>query len=260
MLEIRRVSVAFRGLRALDGVTGTVPDAGVTALIGPNGAGKTTLLNCIAGTCRHRGEIVLDGRPLHTVRPHRRVRRGVARTYQTPLLMDELSVLDNVMLGGHVTARGWPAGRGTGESEIELRRRALRVLDRLGMAGLAGCPAGGLAHADRRRVETARALMCRPRLLLLDEPSSGLDDGEAAELIGVACEGASTCLLVSHDLHLVTSTARHVVVLSAGAVICAGTPSEVTSNPAVREAFLGDGWADGPGEGRAERPPEAADP
>jgi branched-chain amino acid transport system ATP-binding protein len=240
-LTFDAVTVTFAGVRAVDGVTARVPPGGVTALIGPNGAGKTTLLNCISGINRHTGQIHLGRRPLQGLRPYRRCRAGVARTFQTPALLEEASVLDNVLLGAHTTVRGWAGGRGGRDSEGTLRARALQLLDSFGMVGLAARTVGGLPHADRRRVETARALISRPRLLLLDEPAAGLDDQEAHRLLDVAAANAGTCLLVEHNMQLVMSTARHVVVLAAGAVLASGTPDEVAADPAVIEAYLGDG-------------------
>jgi branched-chain amino acid transport system ATP-binding protein len=219
LLHLNEVRVSFGGVRALDGVTVQVPAGGVTALIGPNGAGKTTLLNCLSGFCRYSGTIRLDGASLDQLPPYRRCRAGIGRTFQTPRLVDDLPAVDNVMLGAHSPARGRVRGRGGRTPEVEARKQALRLLSELGISPLADRPAGDLTHADRRRVETARALVTRPRLLLLDEPSAGLADGEALQLLWVAASLSATCLLVEHNMPVVMSAAAQVIVLDTGRVL-----------------------------------------
>ncbi|MDL4817310.1 ABC transporter ATP-binding protein [Actinomadura opuntiae] len=250
-LSVQRAGVSFRGLRALDAVTFDVPVGGVSAVIGPNGAGKTTLFNCISGLYRHDGRISLYGDDITSLDPHARASRGIARTFQTPVLLDELPVLDNVMLGGHARTRSGvlstlvAAGRHRAE-ERRLREDAERLLDAFGIAHLADVPAGTLPHGDRRRTEVARAVMSRPRLLLLDEPAAGLGADESRELLEVALaacedagEGPATALLVEHDMDLVMSVARFVVVLDAGRLLTSGTPRKVAADPRVVAAYLG---------------------
>jgi branched-chain amino acid transport system ATP-binding protein len=238
-LDIRDVAVSFRGVQALDGVTAAIPPGGVTAVIGPNGAGKTTLLNCISGLYRHRGEILLGGRSMTGVPVHRRHGRDLGRTYQTPALLDDLPALDNVMVGAQAVLRGWAAGRGGGLREREVRGRAIALLERLGLSPTADRPVGDLPHGDRRRVEVARALLARPRVLLLDEPAAGLDDEEAADLLRVAGEAGSTCVLVEHNVRLVMSVARLIIVLAFGRVLAAGPPDVVSADARVADAYLG---------------------
>lgn len=230
-LQIREVGVSFDGVRALDGVTFSAATGQVTAVIGPNGAGKTTLLNCVSGLYRHDGDIVLGGASLSGLAPHRRARRGLARTFQTPALVDELPAVDNVMLGAAALARPEP--------ENLLRARAVELLGRLGAEGIRGLPAGSLSHGDRRRVEIARALLACPALLLLDEPAAGLDHDEAMGLLTTVLEICETCVLVEHDVELVMKLAGHVVVLDTGQVLTEGPPAQVARDPRVIDAYLG---------------------
>ena len=230
-LEIHDVGVSFDGVRALDGVTLSADASRVTAVIGPNGAGKTTLLNCVSGIYRHSGDIRLGGVSLSTLPPHRRARFGLARTFQTPALVDELPAVDNVMLGAAAMVRP--------EREHRLRERAVELLDRLGVAAVRDLPAGSLSHGDRRRVEIARALLPGPALLLLDEPAAGLDHDEAMGLLTAVLEICGTCVLVEHDVELVMKLAGHVVVLDTGRVLVEGPPARVARDQKVIDAYLG---------------------
>jgi branched-chain amino acid transport system ATP-binding protein len=246
-LVARGVGLSFAGLRALDGLDFQIPAGGTSAVIGPNGAGKTTLFNCVSGLYRYEGDLVLHGRSLGRLRPHQRARLGVARTFQTPALLDSESALRNVALGAVAHSRvgvlhsmlATPVRR---REERETLERAFAVLQRFGIAGLAGRPVQGLAHGDRRRVEVARALMSSPSLLMLDEPAAGLGAEEAQDLLREveAHAGAdTTVLLVEHDVALVMSVARRVVVLDSGRLLAVGTPDEVRADPRVVEAYLG---------------------
>ena len=248
-LRLERVGISFRGVRALSDVTFDVPAGGMSAVIGPNGAGKTTLFNCISGIYRHEGEIALAGRPIRGLRADRRARAGIARTFQTPTLIEPASVFDNVALG----ALPWTATRvlGTALATPRSRREAAAarestadMLDAVGLpTALHGRPVAALAHADRRRVEIARALVARPSLLMLDEPAAGLSAAEADELIALVLEQGErtgmTALLVEHDVSLVMRVARWVAVLDAGKLLALGEPAAVRSDPAVIAAYLG---------------------
>lgn len=247
-LRVTHLGVSFRGLRALDDVTFDLPSGGISAVIGPNGAGKTTLFNCVSGIYRHEGSVTLGERSLDRLNADQRASAGVARTFQTPILLDQLTVLDNVMLGAHPWTRGGMIANLLGvrarQNEDRAREAAWDMLGSLNMQHVAGRTVGSLAHADRRRVEVARALAARPQLLMLDEPAAGLSAEEANELLGLTAEiGAATgmtVVLVEHDVALVMRLARRIVVLDAGRLLAQGSAAEVAADPAVISAYLGD--------------------
>ncbi|QBR89656.1 ABC transporter ATP-binding protein [Microbacterium wangchenii] len=254
-LTISDVGIGFRGVRALDDVSFAIPRGGTSAVIGPNGAGKTTLFNCISGIYRHEGEIALAGRPMSDMPAQARAIAGIARTFQTPTLLPDLNVFENVLLGAHGGMRAgmWAAALRIGRASREeraVRLDAWELMGPLGLQPLALAPVSSLAHADRRRVEIARALLSRPQLLLLDEPAAGLSADEADELLGFIAEfGAAsdmTSLLVEHDVGLVMRVARFVAVLDAGRLLASGDPATVSADPLVIAAYLG---ADAPADG-----------
>jgi branched-chain amino acid transport system ATP-binding protein len=244
-LQVREVTVRFGGVTALDAVSLTAPPRQVTGIIGPNGAGKTTLLNVACGFIRpDSGELIFDGASLARLRPHRLAARGIARTLQGLGLFGGLTVLENVMVGAscHARAGFWPALIGLSDAdERRLRERAREALDRVGAADLAGRLPDELAYGLRKRVVFARALAARPRLLLLDEPASGLAEQELGGLGDLISDvAADACVLVvEHRIDLMMSACDTIVVLDFGKVIATGPPAQVLTDPAVTTAYLG---------------------
>jgi len=254
VLEVRDVSVRFGGLTALDAVSLSVAPCQVVGVIGPNGAGKTTLLNVLCGFIRpDEGRVLIDGRHYQNLRPHQLAGLGIARTLQGVGLFDRLSAIENVMTGANcrATAGFWPALLGLPRSdrdERRLRQEAGQALARVGAAEVADARPGELSYGMRKRIALARALAARPKVLLLDEPASGLAEDELGELGALIRELAAetSLVIVEHHMDLMMSVCDSLVVLDFGKVISRGTPREVQADPAVTAAYLG---ADG---GRGE--------
>lgn len=248
LLSVRGLAKRFGGVRAVDGVSFEVAEGTIAGLIGPNGAGKTTVFNLVTGNTRpDAGRVVFDGTDVTGWRPHRVVARGIARTFQSIRLFGSMSVLENVLVGADArlsagliaSILGTPAQR---REERQAREEALEALDLVGLADRAARAAGSLAHGERRRLEIARALAARPKLVVLDEPAGGLNEAETAGLAGlvrrIRARGA-TVLLIEHDMSLVMGVCERIVVLEDGRKIAEGSPTEIRTDPRVVEAYLG---------------------
>ncbi len=249
LLEVQGLVKHFGGLAAVRDLDFTVTAGQIKALIGPNGAGKTTIFNVISGVLAPtRGRVVFDGAPLPVCRPHAVARLGIARTFQLVRLFDEMTVIENVMVGCHRRGRaGWVASalrtRRMREDERALRREAMMVLERLGLAARAEMPAATLPYGEQRLVELGRALGMRPKLLLLDEPGAGLNADEKqrlAALVRAIRDAGTTVLLVDHHMDLVMDVSDEILVLSYGEKLAEGRPDDVRAEPAVIAAYLGD--------------------
>jgi branched-chain amino acid transport system ATP-binding protein len=235
LLEVRSINKAFRGLRAVQDATFDVPEGAIVALIGPNGAGKTTCFNLIAGALRpDSGSVTFAGARIDGWRADRVCAAGIGRTFQIVKPFPGLSVLDNVIVGALLRARDMDDARG----------HARAVIDRLGLGGKAHLPAATLTLPERKRLEVARALATRPRLLLLDEVMAGLRPTECDQLVDVFRElnrrDGLTILLIEHVMRAVMALAQQVTVLNFGRVLAHGTPSAVVRDPAVLGCYLGE--------------------
>jgi branched-chain amino acid transport system ATP-binding protein len=243
LLQVAEAEVRFGGVHALRGVDLTVEAGSVTGLIGPNGAGKTTLFNAICGLQSiNSGRITFDGTDMSGLKPHKRARLGIARTFQRLEIFGSLSVRENVLAAAEIRRR-WSHDRSNAAANADA------VLALVGLTQLAGRPADTLPTGQARLLELARSLATRPRLLLLDEPSSGLSDTESDELGDLLCQLAGAgmgVLLVEHDMELVMRICTDINVLDFGVVLMAGSPAEVRADDRVRAAYLGS--ADDPEE------------
>jgi ABC-type branched-subunit amino acid transport system ATPase component len=247
-LALKEVTRLFGGVRAVDGVALSVAPGEVHGLIGPNGAGKTTVLNLVSGLLSPTaGRIELDGQRLDGLAVHRIAALGIARTYQNIRLFGGLSAEDNVVVGQHLSRKSLLLQRMLGmraarQEQQAAQKLARALLARVGMEGRASERASNLSYGEQRRIEIARALAARPRVLLLDEPTAGMNAPEAASIAAlvrsVAAEGRAV-VLIEHNVPLVMQTCDRVTVLNFGKVIARGVPAEVAKDQGVIDAWLG---------------------
>jgi branched-chain amino acid transport system ATP-binding protein len=235
MLVANRISKSFRGLKAVREASFEVPAGGIVGLIGPNGAGKTTIFNMLAGVfAPDSGKIFFQEQEIQGLRPDQVCAAGIGRTFQIVKPFAGLSVLDNVMVGGFLRERTASAARAV----------SISILEKLGLGSKRDLPASSLTLPDRKRLEVARALATRPRLLLLDEVMAGLRPTECDQLVAVFREinraDGLSILLIEHVMRAVMALAQHIVVLHHGEVIALGAPERVVRDPAVLECYLGE--------------------
>lgn len=253
LLAVKGVSKRFGGVQALADIDFDIYAGNIFAIIGPNGAGKSTMLNVLTGLLKpSTGRILHDGRDVAGWPSHRIIARGVGRTFQNGRLFHRLSAIENVMVGGNTVVRSGllsallntPSFRA---DEARLRARGLHLLDRLGMSTIAETNVASLSYGQRRYVELARALMPKPKLLLLDEPAAGLNSGEVEALIKLLAllrsEGV-TIVVIEHHMGLIMRLADRIVVLNFGRKIAEAKPAEIQRNQSVLEAYLGRGYND----------------
>jgi len=250
LLKVSGLTMRFGGLLAVDSVGFEVMSDEVFAIIGPNGAGKTTVFNCVGGFyAPTAGEIVMDGKPITGLASHKVARHGLVRTFQNVRLFKQLTVLENLLVAQHtqVESRLLPGllkTKGYRQSESEALSRAAQWLDFMGLREFANREAGNLAYGHQRRLEIARCMITKPRLLMLDEPAAGLNPQEKRDLQSLIDqlrrEFGVAVLLIEHDMSLIMGISDRILVMEHGKTITTGTPEQVQSDERVIKAYLGE--------------------
>lgn len=248
ILDVKSLTKHFGGVRAIEDISFRIKEGSITSIIGPNGAGKTTLFNCLTGMTRPtKGQVHLSGNEICGLPAHSIVRLGIARTFQNIRLFKEMTVLENVMVAQHKTIKtGFIStlarGRSFRSEEENAENKALEYLALVGLEGLAGLRSANLPYGDQRRLEIARAFATEPHIILLDEPTAGMNPKETSEIMELIKKlktMGKTVLLIEHDMRVVMGISEKIIVLDHGVKIAEGTPEEVKSDQLVIEAYLG---------------------
>ncbi len=253
-LDVKNLSISFGGLKAVDSLDFHINEGEIYGLIGPNGAGKTTVFNCITQFYKpNTGEVLFTNYndevvDLTTLKTHNVIKEGIVRTFQNVELINELSVIDNLLVGAHIYfKKGFFSHSFRTKSSIkeekEFRAKAEKVLEFLGLLDIKDQLVSGQPYGVLKAIELGRTLMCNPKLIILDEPAAGLNDTETLELVKllrqIREEYKCSILLIEHDMRLVMDICDRICAISFGKKLCEGTPSEIQQNKDVQEAYLG---------------------